>query len=215
MKPVIRSFWRSFFTGLLVIFPAIITIAILRVIYGWISGIAIDPLVGVLAPGLPVLPLPLVRVLVVVGFVVIIAGVGFGTRVLIFRRVISWGEAIVRRVPMVGKIYWTVREIANTFSGQRRGFFTEVVLLEWPREGMYALGFVTSESKGEVQERTPDEIINVFVPTTPNPTSGYLVLAPRQSLTRLKMTVEEGMRVVISGGVSGPLVDPFRRPSGK
>jgi uncharacterized membrane protein len=71
---------------------------------------------------------------------------------------------------------------------------------------MYAIGFVTSEGEGEVQEKTPEYVVNVFIPTTPNPTSGYLVLVPRERLIPLEMTVEDGMRLVISGGVSGPAV---------
>lgn len=148
----------------------------------------------------------MVRGAIAVAFIGLTAAIGWATRLLVVRRLFSIGEALVRRVPMVGKIYGTMRGIADTFSGARRGLFNRVVLVEWPRAGMYAIGFVTAEVEGEMQEKTPQHVVNVFIPTTPNPTSGYLVLAPRETLIELKMSVEEGMRLVISGGASGPMV---------
>lgn len=201
---MIRALWRNFLTGLLVIFPALITLFVVDLLMGWTYRLILNPLERMLLPaGIPPGATLLARGAILVGFVLTMALLGFATRVLVVRRSLALGERLVRRVPMVGKIYWTVREIANTFVGQRRGVFTEVVLLEWPREGMYAVGFITSEGKGQVQEKTPEHIVHVFVPTTPNPTSGYLVLAPEKYLTRLDLSVEEGMRLVVSGGVSG------------
>jgi uncharacterized membrane protein len=86
--------------------------------------------------------------------------------------------------------------------------FQRVVLVEFPRQGLYSLGFVTSETKGEAQAKTMETVINVFVPTTPNPTSGFLLLAPRSQITDLEMTVAEGMKMVISGGAVVPASHP-------
>ena len=195
---------RNFLTGLLVIFPAIITGIVINAIFIWTSKLVINPLEKLFFPGaLPQEVSVLARLAILIGFIAVVIGLGFATRVLVVRRFLTLGEALFRKVPMVGKMYGSIREISNTFMGRRKGVFSEVVLLEWPRLGIYAIGFVTSVAGGQVQEKTPAHIINVFVPTTPNPTSGYLVLAPEESLIRLNLSVEEGMRIVVSGGVSG------------
>jgi len=202
-----RFLWRSFLTGLLVIFPALLTIFILQLLGGWIVQVVINPLARLLSPWVaPGWGTVMARTAIWVGFVVFVILLGIGTRILVVRRLLNMGEGLVRRVPMVGKIYGTVREIAEAFGGGRRGAFTRVVLLQWPRPGLYAVGFVTSQSEGEVQEKTPGTVVSVFVPTTPNPTSGYLILAERDQLIPMEMSVEDGMRLVISGGVSGPKV---------
>ena len=211
-----RGFWKNFLTGLLVLFPAFVTLTIVQVMFGWFYHLMIQPTADLMAlvfsreesSGL-------VRFIISICFVLGIAAVGWGTRLLMLRRFFGLGESVVRRVPIIGPVYGTMREISNTFSGQRRGLFNRVVLLEWPRPGVYSIGFVTSEGKGEVQEKTPEHVINVFVPTTPNPTSGFLVLVPREALINMDMSVEDGMRLVISGGVSGPPVKiPAQRGKG-
>lgn len=202
-----RGLWRSFLTGLIVVFPALVTLGILQLMFGWIFKSVIDPVAKFVAfiLDMPTTTLP-VRLVVALCFVVGLVGIGFGTRVLVLRRFFLLGEALFRRVPMIGKVYGTMREISNTFTGQRKSLFNKVVLAEWPRPGVYSIGFVTSDVGGEMQEKTPEHVINVFIPTTPNPTSGFLVLVPRESLISLDMSVEEGMRLVISGGLAGPEV---------
>src|ERR1022692_778229 len=98
--------------------------------------------------------------------------------------------------------------ILITMLSGRKTMFQRVVLVEFPRPGVYSIGFVTSETAGETQVKTKEEVINVFVPTTPNPTSGFLILVPRQQLIDLKMTVAEGMKLVISGGTVVPPYPP-------
>ena len=211
-----RAFGRNFLTGLLVVAPFFFTLAILQILFGWVYRLAIDPVAELVALVLSREEASrMVHLLIVLGFVVAIALIGFATRILVLRRFFGLGESLLRRVPMFGPIYGTMRGIADTFTGERRrGLFQRVVLLEWPRQGMYAIGFVTQEGKGEVQEKTPEHVVNVFIPTTPNPTSGYLVLAPRETLIPLKMSVEEGMRLIISGGAVGPTVDLPRTNAG-
>jgi len=203
-----RAFGRNFLTGFLVVAPFFFTVAILQILFGWFYRLVIGPAGELVAFVLSREEASLmVHLLIIVGFVVAIALIGLGTRILVLRRFFGLGESLLRRVPMFGPIYGTMRGIADTFTGERRrGLFERVVLLEWPRQGMYAIGFVTQEARGEVQEKTPEHVVNVFIPTTPNPTSGYLVLAPRESLIPLEMSVEEGMRLIISGGAVGPVV---------
>ena len=102
--------------------------------------------------------------------------------------------------------------MSNAFLGQPRGIFERVALLEYPRKGIYSIGFVTSEAKEEVQHKTDKRIINIFVPTTPNPTSGVFLLVPEEELTYLDMTVEEGLKLVVSAGKVTP--DYKKEPQG-
>ena len=100
------------------------------------------------------------------------------------------------------------KQIVDTFSTQNKAVFTKVVLVQFPRPDIYALGFLTNEVKGEIQEKTSDFLWNVFVPTTPNPTSGFLVMFPDSEVMELDMTVGEGMKVIISGGALVPVWNP-------
>jgi uncharacterized membrane protein len=107
-------------------------------------------------------------------------------------------------MPVVRSIYGALKQIFETVLAQSSSSFREVVLVEYPRKGMWALAFVTSATKGEVQNVIKDEVVNIFLPTTPNPTSGFLLFVPRRDVVVLHMTVEEGIKLVISGGLVTP-----------
>ncbi len=120
------------------------------------------------------------------------------------RKLIAFSEVIIDRIPIVKTIYMSVKQVADSIKISRKGLFEEVVLIEYPRNGIWTVGFVTSVSRGEIQEKTKEKVINVFVPTTPNPTSGLLVMVPEQNLIHTEMTVEEGMKLIVSGGIATP-----------
>jgi uncharacterized membrane protein len=117
-------------------------------------------------------------------------------------------------MPVVRGVYGTLKQIFETVLAQKSRSFREVVLIEYPRRGLGAIGFVTGPTRGEIQARSKEEMVNVFVPTTPNPTSGFLLFVPKSDLIHLDMTVEEGMKMVISGGIVGPAAadDTAERP---
>ncbi len=117
------------------------------------------------------------------------------------------GERIVDRVPVVRHLYGALKQILEAVLAQQSGAFREVVLIEYPRRGIWVIGFVTKTSEGEIQHLFREEMVNVFLPTTPNPTSGFLLFVPRQDLIHLDMTIEAGAKLVISGGIVTP-VDP-------
>lgn len=123
------------------------------------------------------------------------------------RIIVRASEYVVDRVPVIRTIYGAIKQIFETIMASQSDAFREVVMLEYPRKGIWSLGFVTGTTKGEVQELTDDEVINVFVPTTPNPTSGFLLFVPKRDLTFLKMSVEDGVKMVVSGGIITP---PFK-----
>ena len=107
-------------------------------------------------------------------------------------------------MPIVRSIYGATKQIVETVLANQSDAFRQVVLFEYPRRGAWAMGFVTGKTTGEVQNITADEVVNVFLPTTPNPTSGYLLFLPRNELVELSMTVEEGIKMIISGGIVTP-----------
>lgn len=148
------------------------------------------------------------NLLATVMVIVLITLLGYLSRYFIGRFAIVLAERIVRTVPFVNAVYGTVKQIVDTFSTQNRAVFQEVVLVEFPRPGVFALGFLTNQVKGEIQGRTEEDLWNVFVPTTPNPTSGFLVMIPAKQVKELHMTVAEGMKVIISGGALVPVWDP-------
>ena len=130
--------------------------------------------------------------------------IGFVTAGLIGRFVIKLGERIISRLPIIRSVYGALKQIFESVLASSSKSFREVVLVEYPRKGIWAIGFITGDTKGEVQNITKDEMVNVFLPTTPNPTSGFLLFIPSKDLTVLEMNVEEGIKMVISGGIITP-----------
>ncbi len=120
------------------------------------------------------------------------------------RLIIRISEYIVDRMPVIRTLYSAIKQIFETIMASQSTAFREVVMLEYPRKGVWSIGFVTGMSKGEVQEMTKQETVNVFVPTTPNPTSGYLLFVPKKELKYLDMSVEEGVKLVVSAGIISP-----------
>jgi len=130
--------------------------------------------------------------------------IGFLTAGLIGRYIIKLGERIIARLPIIRSVYGALKQIFESVLKTSSKSFREVVLIEYPRKGIWAIGFITGDTKGEVQHSLKEEIVNVFLPTTPNPTSGFLLFVPRKDLKVLNMNVEEGIKMVISGGIVTP-----------
>jgi uncharacterized membrane protein len=120
------------------------------------------------------------------------------------RYIIRLGEGLLNRMPVVRSIYGATKQILETVISTQSDAFREVVLVEYPRKELWVIGFVTGNTKGEVANRIPKTMVNVFVPTTPNPTSGFLLFCPRKDVIFLKMTVEEAVKLVVSGGIVTP-----------
>jgi len=118
-------------------------------------------------------------------------------------------EQVLARMPVIRSVYGAVKQILETVLAQQSDAFREAVLVEYPRRGIWAIAFITGTTEGEVQNVTEDECINIFLPTTPNPTSGFLLFVPKEDLVHLDMGVEEAIKMVISGGIVTP---PDRRP---
>ena len=125
------------------------------------------------------------------------------------RSILSFGERLVSRMPVVRSIYGALKQIFETVISQSNQSFRDVGLIEYPRKGLYSICFITTRTKNEIASRTGRELVSVFVPTTPNPTSGFLLFVPREEITILDMTIEEGAKMIISAG----LVEPPHKPA--
>lgn len=192
-----------FLTGVFVTAPVTITLYLAYVFFSAIDG-KVRELMPATYDTLFVyenFTIPGVGVLIAfVSFVVI----GFLASNIMGKFLIRIGEYILDRIPVIRNLYGTIKQIFETITTTQSQAFREVVMLEYPRKGVWSVGFVTGTSKGEIQERVSNETVNVFLPTTPNPTSGFLLFIPRKELKFLDMTVEEGIKLVVSAGIITP-----------
>jgi uncharacterized membrane protein len=198
---------KNFLAGVVVIIPALVTYWLIVFVLTPFDALFIRRIMTKLEPYyIGIVSAYIVKVGLYAAVIALIIFIGFGTRVLVLKKLFSYFERKFFQVPMLGKVYSATKEISQAFLGQSKGIFNRVVLVDFPRRGVYAIGFVTSEGKGEVQDKTVERVINVFVPTTPNPTSGFLLLVPEKELISLDMSIDEGLKLVISGGIV-PLPD--------
>lgn len=130
--------------------------------------------------------------------------IGWFARNYFGRVMIRISEYILDKMPIVRTIYGALKQIFETVMASQSQAFREVVMFEYPRKGIWVMGFVTGTTKGEVQSLTDTEVVNVFLPTTPNPTSGFLLFVPKKDLIFMKMSVEEAIKMVVSGGIITP-----------
>lgn len=196
-----------FFAGILVTAPIGITLYLTWLIIDFVDG-RVTPLIPHRYNPETYLPFGVPGLGVVVA-VVFLTLVGALTAGLLGRWVVRLSDRMMQRMPVVRNVHSALKQILETVLAQQSNAFRKVVLVEYPRRGMWALGFLTGETVGEVQHLTEDDVLNVFLPTTPNPTSGFLLFVPRDEVFVLSMTVEEGIKMVVSGGIVTP---PDRRP---
>ena len=200
-----NRFRDNFIAGIAVILPAAVTLWLFSVIYRVINNKLLNPLIKNLRPYLTNIYLEYgARTVVFLALIFIVGLIGLATRIIFIRKFFSSGERIFFKIPMIGKVYVTIKQMSRAFLGDRKGVFKAPVLVEYPRRGVYAIAFLTSDAKGEIQQKTRKKLINVFIPTTPNPTSGILLLTPKDEVIYLDMSVEEAMKLVISGGMVAP-----------
>lgn len=184
-------FKKYFITGLFVIIPIWATYYVLTALLGVIDGILADLpeyYLGSRVPGMGIITL-----VVFVLLVGILSANYFG------KRVVEFSDVLFQRVPLVRGVYTTVKQIMQTFSLEKSNFHG-VAVVEYPRKGCWSVGFVTGEVQGSTIGMT-GKFVTVFVPTTPNPTAGFLLILPEDEVTRLNMTVEQGMKFIVSLGL--------------
>lgn len=194
----------SFLTGIVVIAPVGMTIWLIWTLMGWVDGFVL-PLVPARFNPEEYVGINL-RGIGVIIFLLFTITVGWIAKGLIGRSLIRFAESLVERMPVVRSIYSGVKQIAETVFAQSERSFEKACLVQYPRKGTWAIGFVSTQAKGEVALRAEvsGELMSIFVPTTPNPTSGFLLFFPREDVIELEMTVEDAAKLVISAGLVYP-----------
>jgi uncharacterized membrane protein len=198
--------WRaSFITGFLIVLPGVITLAVVKWFFGTVSSFT-DLL-------LFFLPTTITHenagagqmhwywsLLALIVAVVILSVIGGMTRYYFGKQMIAWADSAMLRVPVLNKIYGTIKQVDEAFTSGKKSSFKTVVLVEYPREGIYSVGFITSEQADEVEQKTGRKCVCIFIPTTPIPTGGFLIVVPEEKVIKLDMSVPDGFKYIISLG---------------
>ena len=215
----------SFLTGLVVIAPVGLTIWLIWTVVGWIDGFVLPLVPDHYQPdrliqtylGIDDVAQINIRGIGVVIFLLFTMLIGWIAKGFIGRSLIRWAESIVERTPVVRSIYSGIKQISETVFAQSERSFEKACLIEYPRRGIWAIGFISTEARGEISQRTGNakQMLSIFVPTTPNPTSGFLLFFPADDIIELDMTVEDAAKLVISAGLVYPNgKDPSTPPDG-
>ena len=191
-----------FFTGILVMTPLILTIYVVWTFITFVDNLVV-PLVPIDYRPSNYLPfsIPGLGLIIVFLFTTFVGVLATG---LLGRTLIRLWENILNRMPVVRSVYSAIKQILETVMATQSDAFRQAVLVEYPRKDIWAIGFVTGSTKGEVSENVDKKMVNVFMPTTPNPTSGFLLFFPESDLIFLEMSVEDALKLVVSGGMVVP-----------
>ncbi len=203
----------SFLTGIVVIAPVWLTIWLIWSVVGWIDS-AVLPLVPQRFQPQEYVGINLHGVGVVI-FLIFTVLVGWIAKGILGRSLIHFAESLVNRMPVVRSVYSGIKQISETVFAQTERSFEKACLIQYPRRGIWAIGFVSTTARGEVSDRaeTAGELLSIFVPTTPNPTSGFLLFFPAEDVILLDMTIEDAAKLVISAGLVYPNdKDPTQPP---
>jgi uncharacterized membrane protein len=205
-KPSVASWRVDFFAGLAVVLPAVLSVAIIVWLFGTVANIT-DTLLFFLptewthrnqGQGAIYWYWSLLALLLAV---LLIGVIGRFARHYLGQQLVELVDLALLRVPLLNKIYGTIKQVNQAFSPNQKSSFRQVVLVEFPRAGQHSVGFVTGEPGPELRPKIGEKVVSVFIPTTPNITSGFVVLVPEQALTKLDLSVAEGIKYIISLGV--------------
>ena len=200
LNKLITTLKRHFVSGVLVVVPIILTYIVIKFLFETVDNI-LQPLIfklfGYSIPGLG---------LVTTLLIIILAGIF--TRNIIGNKLFKLGDYLLNKMPIIRPVYSAAKQLLEALTVPNMNSFKEVVLVEYPRKGLWVLGFVTGATKGEVKDMISEQTINVFIPTTPNPTSGFLLFCPNKDITYLDMSVEDAVKLVVSGGIVTP---PYKK----
>jgi len=202
--PLLQRIRNNFLTGLIVVAPIFLTVYLIWLFVAFVDNRVVpliparynpETYIGADIPGFGV-----------VVFLVVCTVTGMLTKGIFGRQLVRFGESLVDRTPVVRSIYNAVKQIVETIFSQSQNSFQNACLIQYPRQGIWAVAFVSTETKGEVLEKIDDhnQMVSVFLPTTPNPTSGFLLFVPRKDVVMLDMSVEDAAKLIISAGLVVP-----------
>jgi uncharacterized membrane protein len=195
MKTVLFWLRRYLLTGMAVLAPTLVTAFVLYKFFIIVDGVLgeyIQPF-GRPIPGLGFITVVSITILV-----------GAFARNILGKTLLGFWEAILTRIPLINKVYITVKQIGENIFTDKAALFKRAVLVQWPRKGMYAVAFVTHTPGGELQDKVGSPIVTIFLPTTPNPTSGFFLVVPIKDTVELSMSVEDAIKLIVSSGLVGP-----------
>ena len=194
-KSLFRTLRNYFITGAIVLIPIGITIYLSIFLIKFSSRL----LPSKINPNnyLP-FDIPGIEILITIIFITIVGGISLS---FIGKKILEIFNNILKRIPILRTIYSAVGQLTESFA-QTKGAKKSVVLIEYPRKGLWAVGFATKDNKGEISKKTNEQLVNVFVPTTPNPTSGFLLMVPKKDIVYLDMSFEEASKFIVSAGTS-------------
>lgn len=216
-RGIFASLRSNFLTGLIVIAPIGITIWLIWTFTGWIDSWVLPFIPNRYNPSLLIAEWTGIQINIrgigVVTALIFTMIVGWIAKGLIGRSMIRWAESLVLSIPMVRTIYSGLKQIAETILQQGQQNFDKACLVEYPRKGIWAIAFISTTAKGEIAERAPEDMVSVFLPTTPNPTSGFLLFVPVKDVIVLDMSVEDSAKLIISAGLVYPNGQDPTQPS--
>jgi uncharacterized membrane protein len=207
-----RRIRAYFLTGLLVVVPLGLTYFIIKLLFIAIDDILSDRISSLILqqfgvrlgeqqiPGIGIITL-----LVIIFITGVLARNYFG------RKIVDLGDRVVERIPLINRVYGATKQLSTAFFSSKREVFKKPILFEYPRKGIYSIGFYTQDTRGPAQDALDPDVVSVFLPTTPNPTSGFLLFVPKTDVYDLDLTIEEALKLIISGGAIVP-VKPSNNP---
>lgn len=198
------TFKAVFLTGLLVLVPLGLTLWVLSLIIGTMD----QTLLLLPQSWQPSVKLPGLGAVLTIAFVFV---VGLLTHNFVGQKLVEWWNAIVRRIPLVGPLYSSIQQVSDTLLSSNGNAFRKALLIEYPRKGSYTIAFLTGVPGGDVANHLHEDHVSVYVPTTPNPTSGFFLIVPKSEVVELDMTVDAALKYIVSMGVVAPAAPP-RRP---
>lgn len=192
-----KQFKTNTIAGILIIIPAATTLYLVVTLFTWIDSM-IPEIIKRFVPDFEA------DWAVGLGFIIVISSayfIGLSAKNYIGKMIIDTGNSILASIPLLNKVYMGIQQIIDSVGGKQKNIFEEAVLIEYPKENSYCIGFVTANTTGEIPEILDKEMVSIFVPTTPNPTSGFLLFLPRADVMPLNMSVETAIKTVMSAGV--------------
>jgi len=203
---MLKKLRTYFVSGLLILAPFFLTVLFIGYLVRLADVFVVNP-VFQLFPGDVDIRSRIVLTKIIIALVVLffVTFLGFAAQKFIFRRILESGESVITGIPVFNKVYRSFKDISQAIFGDKSGgIFKRVVFLEYPSKGIYAMGFVTQEKPWVLTEKIGKDLVSVFVPSPPNPATGFFIFVPKEDLIEINVTVEEGIRLVISGGAAIP-----------
>lgn len=192
---------NDFITGIAILLPIAITLTVFNFLLSSLNTKLLEPLLKNFEPYIQgphaVMAAKIISMLVILAGITLI---GIAARMIFFRKIFTFWENILLKVPMLSKIYAGTKQLSRAFLGEGKTMFKEVALIEYPRKGIFSIAFVTAKGKEELIQKSGQELVSLFLPTTPNPTSGLYIAVPKEDIMILDMSIEDGFKLIISGG---------------